>query len=112
MYQNPPNVTINQCAIIEFNFEQRDSIGILQFDIENIGNGISYCTTYIDLTNLDNGEHQKLRVKKMTIVPGLIREFKFAIPSNLQKGKYSAAGVLDYGSSEEIEMAELEFEIK
>ena len=33
------------------------------------------------------------------------------LPSDLQKGKYLAIGVLDYENSEEIQAARIEFEI-
>ena len=79
-------------------------------EVENVGDGIAYCTSYIDLTNLDTGNQQRLKVKKFTIIPELVRTFNFRLPK-LPKGKYLAVGVLDYDGSEEIQAAKLEFEI-
>ena len=110
-YQNPPNVLTNNIEFIEFQFLENDAVNKLLLEVQNKGDGIAYCTSYIDLTNLDTGEQQRLRVKNFTIVPDLTRDFIFNLPQTLQKGKYLAVGVLDYESSEEIQAAKLEFEI-
>lgn len=110
-YQNPPNVLTNKIEFKEFNFIQTVVNKKLLLEVQNKGDGIAYCTSYIDLTNLDTGDQQRLKVKKFTIVPELIRDFSFVLPSDLQKGKYLAIGVLDYENSEEIQAARIEFEI-
>ena len=110
-YQNPPNVLTNNIEFTEFQFLENDAVNKLLIEVQNQGDGIAYCTSYIDLTNLDTGEQQRLRVKNFTIVPDLTRDFIFNLPQTLQKGKYLAVGVLDYESSEEIQAAKLEFEI-
>lgn len=109
-YQNPPNVSINKIAFKDFQFKQINNINSLYLEVENVGDGIAYCTSYIDLTNLDTGNQQRLKVKKFTIIPELVRTFNFRLPK-LPKGKYLAVGVLDYDGSEEIQAAKLEFEI-
>lgn len=113
VYQNPPNVLLNQVEFVDFvyndNGEQSRSITI---EAENKGDGISYSTAYIDLTNTSTGEQKRLKVKKFTILPGLIRDFKFDIPSNTPKGNYIAVGVLDFENSEEIQAAKMEFTIE
>jgi len=110
-YQNPPNVLTNNIEFKEFKFLENETVNKLLIEVQNQGDGIAYCTSYIDLTNLDTGEQQRLRVKNFTIVPDLIRDFVFNLPQTLKKGKYLAIGVLDYESSEEIQAAKLEFEI-
>jgi len=110
-YQNPPNVLTNNIEFTEFQFLENDAVNKLLLEVQNKGDGIAYCTSYIDLTNLDTGEQQRLRVKNFTIVPDLTRDFVFNLPQTLEKGKYLAIGVLDYESSEEIQAAKLEFEI-
>lgn len=109
-YQNPPNVLINKVEFKDFQFKKINKRTSLYLEIENVGDGIAYCTSYIDLTNLKTGEQQRLKVKKITIVPELVRTFNFILPK-LPKGKYLAVGVLDYDDSEEIQAAKLEFEI-
>ena len=113
LYQNPPNVTNNQVDITSFGITPLEGhTGVMEFEVENSGNGISYCTAYIELTNLSTGSQDRLPVKHFTILPELIRDFKFNLPHTLEPGRYSAVGVLDFGSTEEIQAAELEFEIE
>lgn len=109
-YQNPPNVLSNKVEFKDFQLKNIKSGKSLYIEVENQGDGIAYCTSYIDLTNLDTGEQQRLKVKNFTIVPDLVRDFNFNLPT-LPKGKYLAVGVLDYESSEEIQAARMEFEI-
>ena len=112
-YQNPPNVIDNRIEFKDFQLKDGAKNTIdksLYLEVQNTGNGIAYCTSYIDLTNLDTGVQQRLKVKKFTIVPDLIRDFSFSL-KGLGKGKYLAVGVLDYENSEEIQAAKLEFEI-
>ncbi|MFN0729258.1 hypothetical protein [Polaribacter gochangensis] len=109
-YQNPPNVIDNKIEFTDFQLKSGSSSKFLYLEVQNTGDGIAYCTSYIDLTNLDTGVQQRLKVKKFTIVPDLIRDFSFSL-KGLGKGKYLAVGVLDYENSEEIQAAKLEFEI-
>lgn len=112
VYQNPPNVKTNNVEITNFSFIEKDSANIVQIEASNKGDGIAFCTSYIDITNLDNGKQQRLSVKRFTIVPELVRDFTFILPKSLEKGKYLAVGVLDYENSEEIQAAKTQFEIK
>jgi hypothetical protein len=112
VYQNPPNVVTNNVEITNFFMEESDSTKIIKIEAENKGDGIAYCTSYIDLTNLNTGQQQRLTVKRFTILPDLTRYFSFVLSKKLPKGKYLAVGVLDYEKSEEIQAAKMEFEIK
>tara|TARA_R110001592_G_scaffold125325_3_gene335228 strand:- start:4396 stop:5307 length:912 start_codon:yes stop_codon:yes gene_type:complete len=112
VYQNPPNVSSNSVEITNFSkVAKNDSVNFIQIEAKNTGNGIAYCTSYVDLTNLNTGKQQRLMVKRFTIVPELTRDFTFILPKGLEKGKYLAIGVLDYEGSEEIQAAKMEFEI-
>ena len=112
LYQNPPNVVSSQVDITQFDISALpDATGQIDFEVENTGDGIAYCTAYIELTNLSTGSQQKLHVKHFTILPDLIRDFEFRLPDKMEPGRYSAVGVLDFGSEEEIQAAELEFEV-
>lgn len=113
VYQNPPNVLLNQVEFVDFlytDIEGREKS--ITIEAENKGDGISYSTAYIDLTNTSTGEQKRLKVKKFTILPGLIRDFKFKIPDDTPKGNYIAVGVLDFENSEEIQAAKMEFTIE
>jgi len=109
VYQNPPNVELNEVEFVDFIYDETNNDKNISIVAENKGDGISYCTSYIDLTNLKTGDQQRLKVKKFTILPGLIRDFVFPIPKDLSKGDYIAVGVLDFENSEEIQAAKMEF---
>ena len=112
VYQNPPNVSSNNVEITNFSkVAKNDSINVIQIEAKNSGDGIAYCTSYVDLTNLTTGKQERLMVKRFTIVPELTRDFTFVLPKELKKGKYLAIGVLDYEGSGEIQAAKMEFEI-
>jgi len=111
VYQNPPNVASNDVQFIDFIYDEDQTKRTISIVAENKGDGISYCTSYIDLTNLKTGDQQRLKVKKFTILPDLIRDFVFPIPEDLPKGDYIAVGVLDFENSEEIQAAKMELTI-
>jgi hypothetical protein len=112
IYQNPPNVKINKVNIERFLFREKDSKKFFELRVKNVGDGISYCSSYINLTNLQTGEQKKLNVRQFTILPQFTREFKIEVPNDLLPGKYNAVGVVDFGSEEEMIAAEANFEIK
>jgi len=109
IYQNPPNVESNKVDIIDFDFFSSKTEKTLAIDVENVGDGITYCSIYVELTNLKTGASEKIAMKTFTIVPGLKRVFKFPLPENYSTGSYSAVSVLDFGSDEELQAAEIEF---
>jgi hypothetical protein len=112
LYQNPPNVKVNNVEIQKFSLEtngQNKKEFIM--DLKNTGDGIGYSTAYIDLTNINTGKITKVKPKKFTILPQYRRVLKFEMPANMETGKYSGVGVLDFGSKDEIKAAELDFEI-
>lgn len=110
LYQNPPNVTINKLDITNLSFSEKEKR--VNLSVKNSGDGISYCTSYLELTNLNTGEQKKLQSKKFTILPQYFRDFSYELGNDILPGKYSAVGVIDYGNKEELVAAELEFEIK
>jgi hypothetical protein len=113
LYQNPPTVQNNKVEIKNFKLiEGKEKYQrSVEITLQNIGDGIASCISYIELTNQSNGKQQKLMVKRFVVLPGYVRNYVFALPQNLEKGKYSAVGVLDYGSKDVVEAAELEFNV-
>ncbi len=113
IYQNPPNAIINKLAIKQFAVVEKDEKKQIKFEVKNIGDGISYCKSYVELTNLNTGQQQRLKVKNFTILPQFNREFYYDMDElKLKPGKYHAIGVIDFGSDEEILATEMEIEIK
>jgi hypothetical protein len=74
-----------------------------------MGDGIGFCTSYVEITNLATGKQEKLKGQKFTILPGFNREFSYEIPKDLEKGKYSAVGVVDTNNPDQVTAAELQF---
>lgn len=112
IYQNPPHVKINKINIEKFAFEEKEGKHFFDLKVKNVGDGISYCSSYVSLTNLNTGEQKKLNVKNFTILPQFTRDFKIDIPGDLLPSKYSAVGVVDFGNEEEMIAAQADFEIK
>lgn len=111
LYQNPPTVANTKVEIQNFTFQNTGQPKI-DMSLKNTGDGIASCIAYVDLTNTKTGKQQRLTVKRFTILPGYVRNYMYSLPDKLEKGTYSAVGVLDYGSKEAVEAAELNFEIK
>jgi len=112
LYQNPPNVENMNVDITDFMYTKQDMSNLLMLNVENKGDGISFCNAYVELTNLSNGKQNVLGGKRYTILPGYKRTFIFDLTKEIPKGNYSAVGVLDYMSDEELVAAELEFKIE
>ena len=113
IFQNPPNVQVNNVEIIAMKYNKKSSGKSDQIFMQakNAGNGIGYCLYYLELTNLLTGKMIKLKVKQFAIFPGYIKDFEFDLPADIEKGPYSALAVLDFGNKEELQTAELEFNI-
>lgn len=114
IHQNPPNVVVNSVEIQSLRYEKAEQKkgNLLIMKAKNTGDGIGYCLYYIELTNLLTGKQNKLKVKQFGILPGYEKEFGFELPKELEKGKYSALAVLDFGNKDELQTAELEFTIE
>jgi hypothetical protein len=114
LYQNPPNVEVNSIEITNFSFNDVlvKNKEIFFLELQNTGDGISFCNAYIELTSLDTGEQYNLGGKKYTILPSYTRTFTFELSDDIPSGKYSAVGVVDYYSNNEIVAAEMEVTIE
>ncbi|MCD4729020.1 MAG: motile sperm domain-containing protein [Bacteroidales bacterium] len=112
VYQNPPYVENNKVDIIDFIYDSENEQKLLILSAENKGDGIAFCKVYVELTSLNTGKQKSLGGQKYTLLPGYTRIFAFKVPGTLAKGNYSAVGVLDYNSDEEIVAAELELSIE
>jgi len=112
LYQNPPTVANNKVEIKNFVYQQIGGAPKIDMSLKNTGDGIASCVAYVELTNTKTGKNQRLTVKRFTILPGYERNYMFNLPAGLDKGTYSAVGVLDYGSKEAVEAAEINFEVK
>lgn len=114
IFQSPPTVTFKSAEIQNFSeiTQPGDTMRVLALRVKNNGEAILDCASYMELTNTQTGDEQRQKPFAFTLLPGAEREVKFGLPNTIQKGKYSVLGVVDYGSRENVQAAEMEIEIK
>lgn len=113
VFQTPPNITFKQAEIMSLREVKTDkpaekTIAMLA---KNTGDAILDCAAYIELVNLGTGKKERMKPSAFTILPGGSREVKFVLPATLEKGKYNLTGVVDFGSKDEVQAAEMELTI-
>lgn len=113
VFQTPPNITFKQAEIMSLKEIKTDkptekAIAMLT---KNTGDAILDCAAYIELVNLGTGKKERMKPSGFTVLPGGSREVKFVLPSTLEKGKYNLTGVVDFGSKDEVQAAEMELTI-
>ena len=113
IFQTPPTVTYADAEIVGFKeiTKPTDDTRTLSLEVSNTGETILNCASYLELTNLQNGEIKRLDVKAFTVLPDGRREIYFQLPVDLKKGQYSVLGVVDYGSKEKIAAAEMDLTV-
>lgn len=108
IYQNPPNVKNNQIELSGYALAPNQKQ--INMKAKNSGDGIGFCTYYVELLNMATGETIKIPAKTATILPGATRALDVDLPP-LSSGSYNALGVLDFGSKDYVETAELDFAV-
>ncbi|MBK6443862.1 MAG: molecular chaperone [Bacteroidetes bacterium] len=113
VFQTPPSVTLKSAEIESFKdlAAEGERARLLVMRIRNTGEAILDCASYLEFTNLQTGEEERIKPIAFTILPGGSREIKFTVPKTLSKGKYSVLGVVDFGSRENVQAAELQVEV-
>ena len=113
VFQTPPSVTLKSAEIESFKdlAAEGERARLLVMRIRNTGEAILDCASYLEFTNLLTGEEERIKPIGFTILPGGSREIKFTVPKTLSKGKYSVLGVVDFGSRENVQAAELQVEV-
>ena len=113
VFQTPPSVTMKSAEIESFKdlAAEGERARLLVMRIRNTGEAILDCASYLEFTNLQTGEEERIKPIAFTILPGGSREIKFTVPKTLSKGKYSVLGVVDFGSRENVQAAELQVEV-
>ncbi|HNP97460.1 MAG TPA: hypothetical protein PKK99_00310 [Bacteroidia bacterium] len=114
IFQTPPSVTMKNAEIESFKevVLDGDKGKILVLKMKNTGEAILDCASYLEFTNLQSGEEERVKPTAFTVLPGGSREIKFSLPKTLNKGKYSVLGVVDFGSRENVQAAELQMVVE
>lgn len=107
VFQTPPSATYARGEVTGFSQQENQ----LVFSLKNIGETFLVCNSYVEFTNLQNGEMTRINSKQFTVLPASDRDVTFNVPNDLAPGKYSVLGVLDYGSRDEVQAAEMEITI-
>ncbi|WP_207427933.1 molecular chaperone [Pedobacter sp. SYSU D00535] len=114
LFQTPPSVTLKQAEIVSF--KQVDGVTPTERAVaivtKNTGEAILDCASYVEYVNLKTGKKERLKPAGFTVLPGGSREMKFVLPTDMAQGKYTVTGVVDYGSKEDVQAAEMDLEIK
>lgn len=114
LFQTPPGITNRQSEIT--GFKEITPVGetkrMLSLTAKNTGDAILDCATYLDFSNTQTGYEQRTKPAAFTMLPGGGREIKFEIPADLPKGKYTVTAVVDIGSKEAVQAAEMDLEIR
>ena len=108
VYQNPPGLATTEVSLTGYNISSDKKS--LKIKAKNTGEGIGFCTYYFEIMNMATGSVTKVPPSQATILPSAEREFSIELPL-LPSGSYNAMVVLDYGSKEMVETAELDFAI-
>jgi len=72
-------------------------------NIDNIGNKIKRAKVYLIASNLKTAKEKKFKPVTITTYPQSSRTIELPLSSDLPKGRYSLAAILDYGSSSSLE---------
>lgn len=81
-------------------------------DIANKGDKIIDGVIHTTLANIETGNEKELKVEKVMVLPNLTRTVAFALPSDINSGKYLLTRVLDYSSDANLEGSQLQIEVK
>jgi P pilus assembly chaperone PapD len=113
LFQTPPNITLKQAEIENFKeiTAAGDSARTLALIAKNTGDAILDCATYLEYSNLQTGFEQRSKPAAFTMLPGGGRQMKFKIPADLPKGKYTVTAVVDIGSKDAVQAAEMDIDI-
>ncbi|MCC7232780.1 MAG: hypothetical protein IT242_07550 [Bacteroidia bacterium] len=114
IFQTPPTVTSRSVEIVNFRESETQQQGkrVLVLKTHNTGEAIADCASYLEFTNTGTGKEVRIKPFAFTLLPDAVREVKFIIPDDLEKGHYSVMGVVDYGSRENVQAAEMELDIQ
>jgi len=112
VYHTPPNVINHNIEIQDFKYLSNNEGKKLAMVVKNVGDGIGFCNTYVEMLNIKTGKKTKLGLKSFKILPQLEREFEYNIPSDLTPGDYTTTGVVDYGNENDLKIAELSIKVE
>jgi P pilus assembly chaperone PapD len=114
IFQTPPSITLKSAEIVSFKELSKDEKKgrTLALISKNTGEAILDCATYLEFSNLQTGNETRNKPSAFTLLPGSSRMMKLAIPKDLPKGKYTVTAVIDFGSKDDVQAAQMDIVIE
>ncbi|RZJ49523.1 MAG: molecular chaperone [Chryseobacterium sp.] len=107
IFHKKPEVKKKKIEITDLKFDAAKKTLSLQF--ENQSEIWVDGKVITDILNVGNGKKISLDPLIFYTMPGNKREIEITLPPSLEKGKYTASVLIDYGDAENLELGELNF---
>lgn len=86
-----------------------DQISSLKLYADNTGDIWLNGTIHYDILNKETGKKYQVAPLEFYSLPGDKRVFESAVPQGMEHGKYTATAIMNFGTDEELKIAELDF---
>lgn len=90
-----PNIVISNLREVT---SEDDKDRIFTVNIDNLGDNLTRCELYLIASSLVADVEKKFETIRITAYPQSSRTIELELPDVLEKGRYSLAAILDYGS--------------
>jgi P pilus assembly chaperone PapD len=110
IYQTPSAINKTEAKLVSFEADTTKNAYV--FHVENAGQVMLQCKSYVTLTNVTTGQEYKIDRVEFPVFPDGKRYIKFIVPDTVPRGKYSALAILDIGEDEELLALEKSIELK
>jgi len=107
IFHRLPNATRRKIEIQDLKFDAQNKVLNLQFENQSTIWTDGKITT--DIINTSTGKKITVEPIVFYTLPGNNRKISIPIPDIMEKGSYNISVIIDYGDSETLEMAELNF---
>jgi hypothetical protein len=111
IYQTPPGINNKEIKLVELE-SLRNEKNKYRITCENTGAIQLHCTSYLELSSIDDGSRIKLPAIEFPLFPSQKRYLDFEIPASIKKGKYILTGVIDAGEELPLEAGQLSIEVE
>lgn len=115
LVKQTPQVNTNYRAIIQGLKETTaaaDKFRSFEAQVVNTGDNIIDAKVSLAAANMDTAEELKFEPVQVTVYPGSSRNVKLLLNTQLRKGSYALAAILDYGHRQPLEGTQLLIDVK
>ena len=88
-----------------------ETVRTFEVNVENIGDKILDCKIHLIISDLETAKERKVDPVKIKLLPDESRIVILNLPSDLAKGNYSLAAILDYGHRTNLEAVQMEIKV-